>query len=126
MSGKWPTPNARWRLVKEIAAPVAAGGIGANDKIVKKVLEEHPDVFESRTEDEAKALGRKSTATVWQLRPREDDEAESEQPEQTTLDEDAVDPSRVAELCVVCGEPIRRGSGNTSTRCGRCAKASLT
>ena len=57
--------------MKEIAAPAKAGGIGANDKIVKKVLEEHPDVFESRTGDEAKALGRKAQATLWQLRSAE-------------------------------------------------------
>jgi putative DNA primase/helicase len=63
-----------WRIVKEIASPHAAGGIAANDKIVKKVLEEHPDVFESRTGEDAKSLGRKPQATVWQLR-REDEAA---------------------------------------------------
>jgi hypothetical protein len=65
--------DGKWRTAKEIAAPAEAGGIAANDKIVKKVLEEHPDVFESRTGDEAKALGRSSQATLWQLR----DEAEA-------------------------------------------------
>lgn len=58
-----------WRVVKEIAAPAEGGGIAANEKIVKKMLEEHPDVFESRTGDEARALGRKPQATLWQLRP---------------------------------------------------------
>jgi hypothetical protein len=54
--------------VKEIAAPVEGGGIAANERIVKKVLEEHPDVFESRTGDAAKALNRSTQATLWQLR----------------------------------------------------------
>jgi hypothetical protein len=53
-----------WRTAKEIAAPKSSGGIGASEEIVKKVLSEHPDVFESRTGDEAKALGRSSRATV--------------------------------------------------------------
>jgi hypothetical protein len=60
--------DGKWRIVKEIAAPLEAGGIAANEKIVKKVLVEHPDVFESRTGDEAKALGRSAQATLWQLR----------------------------------------------------------
>ena len=30
--------------------------------------ESHPELFESRTGEEAKALGRKANATVWQLR----------------------------------------------------------
>jgi putative DNA primase/helicase len=63
--------DGEWRTVKEIAAPAAAGGIAANEKIVKKVLEEHLDVFESRTGDEAKALGRSKQATLWRLQPNE-------------------------------------------------------
>jgi putative DNA primase/helicase len=64
--------DGEWRTVKEIAAPVEAGGIGMNEKIVKRVLDEHPDVFESRTGDEAKALGRSPQATLWQLRGEDD------------------------------------------------------
>ncbi len=59
--------NGTWRTVKEIAAPKEAGGIAANEKIVKKLLEEHPDVFASCTGDDAKALGRSAQATLWQL-----------------------------------------------------------
>ena len=44
------------------------GGIGANVDTIKKVLEEHPDVFESRTGDAAKELGRKPNATLWGLK----------------------------------------------------------
>ncbi len=36
--------------------------------VVKRALAEHPDVFESRTGDAAKAVGRSALATVWQLR----------------------------------------------------------
>jgi putative DNA primase/helicase len=53
---------------KEIAAPKKDGGIGANVDTIKKVLEERPDVFESRTGDAAKELGRSPQATLWQLR----------------------------------------------------------
>jgi hypothetical protein len=59
--------DGRWRIVKEIAAPTKDDGIGANATTIKKVLEEHPDVFESRTGEAAKALGRKMNAIVWQL-----------------------------------------------------------
>ena len=59
--------DGRWRIVKEIAVPTNKGGIGANVDTIKKVLEEHPDVFESRTGEEAKALERSALATVWQL-----------------------------------------------------------
>ncbi|MEJ7569594.1 MAG: hypothetical protein WKF41_15175 [Gaiellaceae bacterium] len=59
--------DGKWRIAKEIAAPAKSGGIGANVDTIKKVLEEHPDVFESRTGEAAKALGRKPQATVWQL-----------------------------------------------------------
>jgi hypothetical protein len=58
-----------WQTAKEIAQPVTAGGIGANVDTVKQLLEEHPDIFESRTGDEAMALNRSSTATLWGLRP---------------------------------------------------------
>jgi putative DNA primase/helicase len=59
--------NGRWRTAKEIAAPTKDGGIGANVDTIKKVLEEHPDVFELRTGEGAKALGRSTRASVWQL-----------------------------------------------------------
>jgi putative DNA primase/helicase len=59
--------DGKWRIPKEIAAPRPAG-IGANVDVVKKILAEHPDVFESRTGEEAKALGRSPSAVLWQLR----------------------------------------------------------
>ena len=55
--------DGKWRIGKEIAAPRKKGGIGANVDTVKKVLEEHPDVFEPRTGEQAVELGRKATAT---------------------------------------------------------------
>lgn len=70
--------DGQWRIVKQIASPKepkdknVEPGIGANDKAVTKVLEEHPDVFEMRTGDEAKALGRKTEAKLWRLRPDEE------------------------------------------------------
>lgn len=67
--------DGTWRIVKEIAAPKAGGGIGANADVVKRVLEEHPDVFESRTGDGASQLGRSSLATVWGLLSPEPAEA---------------------------------------------------
>jgi putative DNA primase/helicase len=65
--------DGEWRLVKEIAAPSPAG-IGANVDIVKKVLKEHPDEFESRTGEAAKALGRRADATLWGLAIADDEE----------------------------------------------------
>jgi hypothetical protein len=65
--------DGRWRIVKEIAAPKdkpkARRGIGANVDTIKTVLEEHPDVFESRTGEAAKEVGRSAAAIVWQLKP---------------------------------------------------------
>jgi hypothetical protein len=60
--------DGTWRTVKEIADK-KAGGIGANEKTVGDVLKEHPDVFESRTGEAAKAVGRSPRATVWRLHP---------------------------------------------------------
>ncbi len=60
--------DGKWRTPKEIAAKTDKGGIGANVDMVKDVLGERPDEFESRTGPEAKAIGRSPTATVWQLR----------------------------------------------------------
>jgi putative DNA primase/helicase len=59
--------DGKWRVVKEIAAPQDKSGIGASVDTVKKVLEEHPDVFEARTGEAARALNRSLKATVWQL-----------------------------------------------------------
>jgi hypothetical protein len=56
-----------WRTPKEIAMPADKGGIGANVDLVKERLTKQPDLFASRTGDEAKALGRSPRATVWQL-----------------------------------------------------------
>ena len=63
--------DGTWRIVREIASK-DVGGIGADYELVKVILEEHPDVFESRTGDEAKALGRKPQATLWQIRGSDD------------------------------------------------------
>jgi len=66
-----------WRTLKEIAASKNTAvnektklgpGIGANEKMVKAILEEHPEEFESRSGEDAKAIGRSAAATVWQLR----------------------------------------------------------
>jgi len=56
---------------KEIAAPRSADepGIGARDAKVKEALEGNPDRFVSLTGEEAKAVGRQRTATVWTLLP---------------------------------------------------------
>jgi hypothetical protein len=61
----------KWRTPKEIAATRDRGGIGANVDTVKGLLEQHPDVFESRTGEDAKLVGRHPSATVWQLRTEE-------------------------------------------------------
>jgi hypothetical protein len=63
--------DGTWRIAKEIALPEKRGGIGANVDLVKETLGKRPDLFVSRTGDEAKALGRSAQATVWQI-----DEAE--------------------------------------------------
>jgi hypothetical protein len=60
--------DGAWRTAKEIAATKSKGGIGANVDAVRRLLETHPDTFESRTGPDAKALGRHPSATVWQLR----------------------------------------------------------
>ena len=69
--------DGKWRIAKEIQAPKSKGGIGANVDTVKTVLEEHPDVFESRTGEEAKAVGRSPQATVWNLRTDEQETMEN-------------------------------------------------
>jgi hypothetical protein len=66
--------DGAWRTAKEIGAPVEPKrpidkpGIGAGENTVKGILNEHQDRFESRTGDDAKAVGRSSTAIVWQVR----------------------------------------------------------
>jgi hypothetical protein len=68
--------DGRWRIAKEIAASAGKGGIGANVDAVKKVLEEHPDVFDSRTGEAAKEMGRSPQAILWQLRDEPDEAKE--------------------------------------------------
>ncbi len=66
-------PDGKWRTSKEISAP--KDGIGASEKTVRALLEKNPDRFVSRTGDEAKEVGRRSVATVWQLLEPEDQDA---------------------------------------------------
>lgn len=60
--------DGKWRTAKQIAAPESEGGIGAGEAAVKAILNEHPESFASRTGDEARALGRHPSATLWQVR----------------------------------------------------------
>jgi hypothetical protein len=59
--------DGEWRIAKEIAAPKDDGGIGAGVDTVNKKLKEHPDVFRSCTGAEAMQLGRRPTATLWNV-----------------------------------------------------------
>jgi hypothetical protein len=59
--------DGRWRTAIEIAEPTEKGGIGAQRQTVKQLLSDHPELFESRTGDDAKALGRDRKATVWMV-----------------------------------------------------------
>jgi Bifunctional DNA primase/polymerase, N-terminal/AAA domain len=45
--------------------------------------------------------------------------------ESQTAESQTVDPSPVAGVCG-CGNPIVRGTGNTTTKCGTCAKAGIS
>lgn len=65
--------TTKWLTAREIASPKKDGGIGANLDTVKKILDAHPDVFESRTGEAAKEVDRSAQATVWQVH-KEDDE----------------------------------------------------
>lgn len=56
------------RTLTEIGLPVDKGGIGAHRASIESVLEKGQDVFESVTGDAARAIGRRSNATVWRLR----------------------------------------------------------
>jgi hypothetical protein len=58
--------DRNWRTVKEIAN--REGGIAAGETAVKATLDEHPERFESRTGEAAKAIGRNPSAIVWQVR----------------------------------------------------------
>jgi hypothetical protein len=59
---------------KEISS--SEDGIGANVDRVRDELKAHPDRFAAHTGDEAKALGRHPSATVWELtRPSESPES---------------------------------------------------
>lgn len=60
--------DGNWRTVKELAARVDKGGIGASEKTIRELLNAHPERFESRTGEDAKAVGRHLSATVWQVR----------------------------------------------------------
>ncbi len=57
-----------WRTPKEIAASADKGGIGANVDLVKDRLTKRHDLFVPRKGDDAKAVGRHPSATVWSLR----------------------------------------------------------
>jgi hypothetical protein len=57
--------DGKWRTAKEIAA--SKGGIGANVDIVKELLDNHPERFESRTGEAAKALKRSPSAHLFGL-----------------------------------------------------------
>jgi hypothetical protein len=59
----------KWLTAKEIAAPE---GIGASETTVKEVLQGDHQLFESKTGDDAKEVGRHSNAIVWGLRQPED------------------------------------------------------
>jgi hypothetical protein len=54
--------DGEWRTVKEIR-----DAIGAGEKAIKDVLAGNPDRFDQRTGDDAKAVGRHPSATVWQV-----------------------------------------------------------
>jgi hypothetical protein len=62
--------DRRWLTIAEIAAPTTDDppGIGAGEKTVKAIVEGDPDLFESRTGDAARALGRSPNAVLWSLR----------------------------------------------------------
>lgn len=57
-----------WLTMKEIATPKDKGGAGAGEAAVQEVFDGHPDVFEMRTGEAAKALGRLQSARLWGLR----------------------------------------------------------
>jgi hypothetical protein len=56
-----------WVTVREICAAKTADppGIGARETAVRSLLEGDPERFESRTGDDAKALGRSPRAVLW-------------------------------------------------------------
>jgi len=60
--------TTQWLPVKEISRPVDEGGIGAGEKEVKAALDSREDLFEVRTGDAAKALGRSPNSRLWGLR----------------------------------------------------------
>jgi hypothetical protein len=86
--------DAKWRTAREIAAPDEKGGIGANLDSVKALLDEHSERFESRTGEDAQALGRSAKAVLWRLTqtPESVDESEPvydcdpEQPDEDLLE----------------------------------------
>lgn len=60
--------DGEWRTAKQMSAPEDEGGIGAGEKAIKATLDQNPERFEARTGEDAKALGRHPSATVWQVR----------------------------------------------------------
>jgi hypothetical protein len=56
-----------WLTAREISAPLAKGGIGANRETVEQVLSENRHLYESRTGEPAKQVGRDPRATVWNV-----------------------------------------------------------
>jgi hypothetical protein len=71
---KWLADN-EWRTSREIARPQVNGGIGASRDAVQALLIDRPDLFEQRTGEAAKEVGRHPNATVWRLaQPQKPDE----------------------------------------------------
>ena len=59
--------DGEWRTARQIAAPEEKAGIGANVDSVKAPLDEHPERFESRTGEAARALRRNPNAVLWSV-----------------------------------------------------------
>lgn len=104
--------DGAWRTAKELATPVT--GIGADPAKVKQLLETHPDVFESRTGDAAKEVGRHPNATVWQLTQDTPARLTSPHPPDTS---DTSDTSAAGEGkgCLTSDFPIKEVSSPTDT-----------
>ena len=57
--------DGEWRTAREIASKEDSGGVGAARDGVQKLLDDHPELFCSRTGPDAQAVGRHPSATVW-------------------------------------------------------------
>ena len=64
--------DGEWRTAKQISAPVDDGGIGAAETIVKAILNDEPELFESRTGDAARELGKPKNTVLWNVRSGSD------------------------------------------------------